>query len=46
MKKIYEEKKLEMFDKFREERLKMHKDKISMQQKLLVIMTKLYSANK
>lgn len=41
-----EEKKLEMFDKFREERLKMHEEKISMQQKLLDIMTKLCSANK
>lgn len=45
-KKIRETKKLEMLDKFREERLKMHKEKLSMQQKLLDIMTKAYSTKK
>lgn len=40
-----EKKKLEIFDKFREERLKMHKEKISMQQKLLDVMTKICSTN-
>lgn len=40
-----EKKKLEIFDKFREERLKMHKEKISMQQKLLDVMIKICSTN-
>lgn len=45
-KNVREEKKLEMFDKFRAEKLKMHEGKIGMQQKLLDIMTKLYFPKK
>lgn len=35
-----------MFNKFREERFQMHNEKISIKQKLLDVMTKLYSGKK
>ncbi|XP_011687408.1 PREDICTED: uncharacterized protein LOC105449725 [Wasmannia auropunctata] len=45
-KKIREEKKLQMLDEFREEKLKMHKEKLSMQQQLLDAITKAHLTNK